>query len=160
MVKLVVPSDITVAEEKTSLGVRKLTRMEHLGLLLYPPTLHFNYTKPDKSDMYKVLTKRFSQDKVRPYIAEICATRQESISKQVQCMVYLWLGTAVTTVGTWYSLRHYDWKAKLITLPFMAYGGSWLGRWTGDLITCRWWEYGRDRWLASLPGKTVYSPAQ
>lgn len=76
---------------------------------------------------------------------------------QVVAQNGVWMGAAVATGIVHYSMRHYDYKAKLIALPFIAYGGSWLGRWLGGGLVGRWKEWGRDRALGELPARVVYS---
>ena len=70
----------------------------------------------------------------------------------------MWLTTGAFTAGTYWSFRLYDYKLRLITIPFMAYGGSFAGRAIGDWFCGRWSEYKRNRFLGDLPAKQFYSP--
>eukprot|EP00397_Hematodinium_sp_SG-2012_P064891 GEMP01092801.1.p1 GENE.GEMP01092801.1~~GEMP01092801.1.p1 ORF type:complete len:164 (+),score=32.49 GEMP01092801.1:36-527(+) len=157
--KLVVPSDITILEEKHAVGKRRLRLFERIGLLGVAPMWHIRYTKNNTAEMKAVLTKRYDKDSQEPLIFLLKA-RQESIRKQVIAHMGLWAGIGTFgAYGIW-SLRHYDYKAKAITLPFLMYGGAIIGRAVGDLIMNRTSEYARDRFLGQLPAHQFYkSPA-
>merc|ERR1719272_1198064 len=90
--------------------------------------------------------------------AGVCKTRQEAISRKCVANNFTW-GIAGGSAGmlTW-SFRRYNYQSRLICLPFVFYGMSFIGRWVGDIVTGRNAEYGRDRFLASLPGKVYYAP--
>merc|ERR1712130_651759 len=48
---VVVPSDITILEEKKKIGNRKVSFLENIGLLgMAPFMIHLHYSKLDKSD--------------------------------------------------------------------------------------------------------------
>lgn len=156
MAKVVVPSDITLLEAQQQTAPRRLRFLERCGLWGVPPTYHVNYTKLDKEGMRAVLSRAY--DPVCPDAAtDICRRRQESIRKRVVAQNGVWVGAAAATVIVHYSLRHYDYKTKLIALPFVAYGGSWLGRWVAGGLVGRWKEWGRDRALGDLPARVVYT---
>merc|ERR1719253_452026 len=105
--------------------------------------------------MKAVLSKSYdASDKSQE--AQVCRKRQESIRKSVVCQNYMF-GTAAFSAGmvTW-SFRRYNYQSRLVTLPFIFYGMTFVGRWVGDIATGRNGEYGRDRFLGSLPGKTYF----
>eukprot|EP00922_Rhytidocystis_sp_ex-Travisia-forbesii_P025191 GHVS01036989.1.p1 GENE.GHVS01036989.1~~GHVS01036989.1.p1 ORF type:complete len:159 (+),score=1.57 GHVS01036989.1:76-552(+) len=153
---LLVPSDIALLEKKFSIGPRKLSLFERTGLLTMAPMYHFNYTKNDKDDMRAILSKKYDGSS-QSAVADILRRRQESVSKKVRSHNGLWIGTSLATGMVWSSLRHYDYKAKLIVLPFVAYGGAWIGRVAANGITGRWSEYKRNRELGQLPAKVFIS---
>ncbi|XP_026190740.1 uncharacterized protein LOC34621425 [Cyclospora cayetanensis] len=156
MGKLVVPSDITLLEAQQQTGPRRLRFLERCGLWSVPPMYHFAYTKLDRQGMRAVLTRAY--DRECPDAAtDICRRRQESIRKRVVAQNGVWAGALLATGVVHYSMRHYDYKAKLIALPFIAYGGSWIGRWVAGGLVGRWKEWGRDRALGELPARVVYN---
>lgn len=156
MPKLVVPSDITLAEEAYSKGPRRVRLLERWGLFCTTPMYHVRYTKNDKNDMRKVLSRKFDAASTDP-VVDVLRARQNSIKKKVVSKGIMWEVVDITTLATWYSFRHYDWKTKLIVLPFVAYGASFLGRATGDILTGRNREYMRDRLLGELPAKQYFA---
>ncbi|PHJ15698.1 integral membrane duf56 family protein [Cystoisospora suis] len=144
--------------------------------MLMPPMFHWNYTKIDKEDMRKILQRQYAvthrgyqstsggalggkgggpQATADP-ATDIVSRRQESIRKRVVAHNGLWAGVVLSTLFCHMSIRHYDYKTKLILLPFTAYGGSWIGRWVGDGLTGRWSEWGRDRALGQLPARVYF----
>eukprot|EP00928_Gymnodinium_smaydae_P028061 TRINITY_DN2150_c0_g2_i2.p3 TRINITY_DN2150_c0_g2~~TRINITY_DN2150_c0_g2_i2.p3 ORF type:complete len:184 (-),score=46.86 TRINITY_DN2150_c0_g2_i2:86-571(-) len=153
---LVVPSDITILEEKTKIGNRRLGLFEWTGLLFQAPMLHIHYSKMDKGDMRAVLQKKYDDESTKPN-AVICKKRQESVRKHVVANNFMW-GTAFGMTGlTWWSVRRYNYQSRLVALPFVFYGGTFVGRVLGDICTGRNAEFGRDRFLGSLPAKVYYS---
>mmetsp|Transcript_43325 Transcript_43325/g.114238 ORF Transcript_43325/g.114238 Transcript_43325/m.114238 type:complete len:162 (-) Transcript_43325:77-562(-) len=155
MPKLVVPSDVTIAEERFNVGKQKLSWMQTFGLMGMAPTLHLAYNRNDTKDMRAVLTKKYDPMASDP-IVEILRTRQESIRKQVVAHNFMWVGVAAGAALPFWSFRKYDWKAKAIPIPFIAYAGSWVGRIVGDIAIGRTGEYSRDQFLGSLPAKQLY----
>mmetsp|Transcript_101288 Transcript_101288/g.160153 ORF Transcript_101288/g.160153 Transcript_101288/m.160153 type:complete len:160 (-) Transcript_101288:126-605(-) len=156
---VVVPSDITLLENKMAIGKRKLRMLEWTGLCLTSPMLHIHYSKLDRGDMKAALQKKYdADDKSEP--AVVCKKRQESIRKRVVCTNYMW-GAAAASAGmvTW-SFRRYNYQSRLIALPFIFYGMTFVGRYMGDAIVGRNAEYGRDRFLGELPGKVYYNPQE
>eukprot|EP00922_Rhytidocystis_sp_ex-Travisia-forbesii_P025188 GHVS01036986.1.p1 GENE.GHVS01036986.1~~GHVS01036986.1.p1 ORF type:complete len:159 (+),score=8.92 GHVS01036986.1:102-578(+) len=149
---LLVPSDIALLENRFSVGPRNLSLFERIGLMTMAPMYHFNYTKNDKDDIRAVLSKQYDNSS-QSDVVEILRCRQESLSKKARAHNGLWVGTTFATGMVWYSLRHYDYKAKLIVLPFVAYGGAWIGRVAANGITGRWSEYKRNKELGELPAK-------
>merc|ERR1711990_809231 len=106
--------------------------------------------------MKAALEKKYdAEDKSE--MSTVCKKRQESIRKRVVCSNIMW-GTAGASAGlvTW-SFRRYNYQSRLIALPFVFYGMTFVGRWVGDMMTGRNAEYGRDRFLGSLPGKVYYA---
>merc|ERR1719181_953062 len=88
--------------------------------------------------------------------ATVCKKRQEAVSKYVVCQNWMW-GTAALSAGlTTWSFRRYNYQSRLITLPFIFYGGTFVGRVIGDICTGRNAEYARDRFLGSLPASVYY----
>eukprot|EP00747_Dinoflagellata_sp_TGD_P161951 gnl/TRDRNA2_/TRDRNA2_179015_c0_seq1.p1 gnl/TRDRNA2_/TRDRNA2_179015_c0~~gnl/TRDRNA2_/TRDRNA2_179015_c0_seq1.p1 ORF type:complete len:164 (+),score=31.00 gnl/TRDRNA2_/TRDRNA2_179015_c0_seq1:57-548(+) len=154
---LVVPSDITIAEEKYKVGRRSLGWIEWAGLMGIPPMLHLHYSKLDRADMRAVLTKRFDPEDKSP-INDILMRRQESIRKRVVAHNGIWAGAYGMTGLVWWSFRRYNYHSRLISVPFIFYGGTFVGRWVGDIICNRNAEFGRDRFLGELPGKVYYVP--
>lgn len=160
---LVVPSDITILENKMSIGRRRLRLLEGVGLFLTAPMLHLHYSKIDKADMQAVLSKKYDpEDKSEP--AVVCKKRQEAIRKSVVSNTCMWGiagGAAMMNIWSFRRYLGYNYKTNgviyCLATPFIFYGMSWVGRYAGDIATGRNAEYGRDRFLASLPGKTYYS---
>mmetsp|Transcript_114166 Transcript_114166/g.180252 ORF Transcript_114166/g.180252 Transcript_114166/m.180252 type:complete len:160 (-) Transcript_114166:176-655(-) len=156
---VVVPSDISLLENKMSIGRRKLRILERTGLALTAPMLHIHYSKIDGNDMKAVLQKKYDPED-KSETATVCKKRQESIRKRVVCTNYMW-GIAGASAGmvTW-SFRRYNYQSRLIALPFIFYGMTFVGRYMGDAIVGRNAEYGRDRFLGELPGKVYYTPQE
>jgi len=156
---LVVPSDITILENKMAVGRRRIRLFESTGLLLTFPMLHIHYSKLDRADMKAVLAKKYDPED-KSEAATVCKKRQEAIRKSVVSTNYMW-GTAGLGAGlaTW-SFRRYNYQSRLITLPFLFYGMTFVGRYLGDIMTGRNAEFGRDRFLGSLPGKTYYNAGE
>merc|ERR1719198_2143736 len=68
---------------------------------------------------------------------EVCRKRQEAVSRYVQGNNYMW-GTAIgSALMTTWSFRRYNYHSRLITLPFIFYGMTFVGRWVGDIATGR-----------------------
>eukprot|EP00811_Abedinium_folium_P012034 NODE_21150_length_766_cov_6.643192.p2 GENE.NODE_21150_length_766_cov_6.643192~~NODE_21150_length_766_cov_6.643192.p2 ORF type:complete len:171 (+),score=63.67 NODE_21150_length_766_cov_6.643192:86-598(+) len=152
---VVVPSDITLLEEKHSIGIRRLGLFEHTGLLGIVPMWHVHYSKNDVSDMRKVLRRKYDPDDSSA-VVDILKARQEAIRRQVQAHNGNYIGAFGMSSLVWWSFRRYNYQARLIALPFLFYGGTFVGRIAGDVVTGRNAEYGRDRFLASLPGRVFF----
>jgi len=152
---IVVPSDISILEAKNCIGVRSLSIVERMGLLGIAPMLHIRYSKMDRSDMKSVLTKQYDADSADKTV-HLCRRRQESVRKYVVGHNGLWVGTSAFPMLAIWSFRRYNYQAKLITVPFLAYAGSFAGRWVGDILTGRNKEFGRDRFLGEMPAKVYY----
>eukprot|EP00746_Dinoflagellata_sp_MGD_P162465 gnl/MRDRNA2_/MRDRNA2_90041_c0_seq1.p1 gnl/MRDRNA2_/MRDRNA2_90041_c0~~gnl/MRDRNA2_/MRDRNA2_90041_c0_seq1.p1 ORF type:complete len:164 (+),score=35.95 gnl/MRDRNA2_/MRDRNA2_90041_c0_seq1:109-600(+) len=153
---IVVPSDITIAEEKYAIGKRNLRILERIGLLGMPPMLHIRYSKIDANDMKAVLTKKYDPDSSAP-IVDVCRRRQEAIRKAAVAHNGLWAGAGIFAGMTWWSFRLYNYQSRLIALPFLTYIGTFVGKTCGDLITGANAQFGRDAFLGSLPGKTYFT---
>ncbi len=82
MSKLVVPSDITLMEEKFTTAKRRIRFFEKVGLMFVPPMWHIRYNKLDRKDMRAVLRRKYNPNDVSAENA-ICLARQESIRKRV-----------------------------------------------------------------------------
>merc|ERR1712157_339468 len=107
--------------------------------------------------MRAVLSKKYDEEDVRP-VVEILRKRQEAVRKEVVATNFMW-GTAGSMTGlVWWSFRRYNYQSRLVALPFVFYGGTFVGRVLGDILTGRSSEFARDRFLASLPAKIYYSP--
>eukprot|EP00929_Paragymnodinium_shiwhaense_P092683 TRINITY_DN5266_c0_g1_i2.p2 TRINITY_DN5266_c0_g1~~TRINITY_DN5266_c0_g1_i2.p2 ORF type:complete len:161 (+),score=41.79 TRINITY_DN5266_c0_g1_i2:87-569(+) len=154
---VVVPSDITILEEKLKVGRRRLGFFESLGLMYTPPMLHIHYSKMDRGDLRAVLEKKYDPEDNSP-AADIVKRRQESVRKQVIAKNWMWETAFGMTGLTWWSFRRYNYQSRLVALPFVFYGGTFVGRVLGDVLTGRNAEYGRDRFLGKLPAK-VYLDA-
>merc|ERR1712194_793115 len=152
----VVPSDITILEEKNSVGKRSLGLFECTGLLFTAPMIHIHYSKLDRGDMRAVLSKRYDPEDISP-VGNILRTRQESVRKQVVAKNFLWGGGGVCAGLAYWSFRRYNYQSRLIATPFIFYLGTFVGRAVGDICTCRNAEFGRDRFLGSLPAKVYYA---
>ena len=152
MTKVLVPSDITLVEEKHKMCKRRIRFSEKLGLMGMLPMYHWRYSELDKHDMRDILRRKFNPDSSDPAI-QICLKRQEAVRKEVVAHNFVWAGLATFSGITAWSLRRYAYQTKLIVLPFLAYAGVWVGKVVGDGLTGRWGETARDRFLASLPAK-------
>mmetsp|Transcript_90492 Transcript_90492/g.216030 ORF Transcript_90492/g.216030 Transcript_90492/m.216030 type:complete len:158 (-) Transcript_90492:74-547(-) len=153
---LVVPSDIAIVEQKKSIGTRKLKPWEITGLWGMAPMLHLHYSKLDRGDKRAILAKKYDPDDASE-ANKLCVRRQEAVRKEVVATNIMW-DTAIGMAGlTWWSFRKYNYQSRLVALPFIFYGGTFVGRMLGDIVTGRNAEFGRDRFLASLPAKVYYS---
>eukprot|EP00913_Durusdinium_trenchii_P014292 g13408.t1 len=153
---LVVPSDITILEEKKTIGKRKLWPWEITGLLGMAPMLHIHYSKLDRGDKRQILSRKYDPDDTSA-ANQVCQLRQEAVRKEVVATNVMW-DTALLMSGlTWWSFRRYNYQSRLVALPFIFYGGTFVGRVIGDVLTGRNAEFERDRFLASLPAKVFYS---
>merc|ERR1719491_294476 len=119
--------------------------------------LHIHYSKLDRGDMKAILSKRYDAEDTSA-ANQICIRRQESVSKTVVSRNFLWGGAWGMTFLAWWSVRRYNYHARLIALPFVFYGGTWVGRYLGDACCGRNAEYGRDAFLGALPAKVYYAP--
>lgn len=153
--KLVVPSDITLLEEKYSVGRRRLRLLERFGLWGIMPMWHIRYSKNNRSEMKSILTKRYPSGSSDPVIA-LLKDRQESVRKQVVAHNGLWAGVGGSFAATLWAFRRYDYKAALIMVPFTMYAGGILGRLTADVAVGRNYEFYRNRFLGQLPAHQYY----
>lgn len=152
MPKLLVPSDITVVEEKHKMCKRRLRLFEKIGLMGTLPMWHLRYSKLDKQDKRDILRRKFNPESSDPAVL-LCVKRQEAVRKEVIAHNFVWAGMATFIGLSAWSLRRYAYQTKLIVLPFMAYAGVWVGKVVGDGLTGRWTETQRERFLGSLPAK-------
>jgi len=153
--KLVVPSDITILEEKYSVGPRRVRLMEHIGLLGIAPMWHLRYSKNNKTEMKAILSRRYPKGSNDPVVIML-KDRQESVRKQAIAHSGLWAGTNTALLSTLWCLRAYDYKAKALMIPFTMYAGGILGRIAADLCMGRNYEYARNRFLGQLPAHQYY----
>eukprot|EP00933_Yihiella_yeosuensis_P046195 TRINITY_DN41690_c0_g1_i1.p1 TRINITY_DN41690_c0_g1~~TRINITY_DN41690_c0_g1_i1.p1 ORF type:complete len:185 (-),score=30.01 TRINITY_DN41690_c0_g1_i1:324-809(-) len=156
--KIVVPSDISLLEEKKTVGARSLGFLERLGLLGMAPMFHFHYSKIDRSDCRAVLSRKYNPDD-NSEEGRLVTRRQEAIRKEVVAHNFLWAGGFSMAGATWWSFRRYNYQSRLVALPFIFYAGTFVGRAVGDVVTGRNAEFARDKFLASLPGKIYYQGA-
>lgn len=154
---LIVPSDITLLEQKVAIGRKSLGFLEFLGLATTFPMYHNSYSKLDASEKRSVLTKDYDVDSRNPEV-EVCRARQKSVSREVTSHLGWWAGFGGFGAISFWSVRKYNWQAKAMVPLCMAYAGSWVGRFAGDIVTGRNAETYRDRYLANLPAKMYYSP--
>ncbi|KAF4674432.1 hypothetical protein FOL46_004994 [Perkinsus olseni] len=140
---LVVPSDITIIEEKNKIAKRRVRTLEKTGLALMFPIFHWRYSKLDKHDMYNILRRKFDPSASDPAI-DVCRRRQESVRRRVIAQNGLLPGLLL--------------GSKLIVLPFCAYLGAICGRIAGHGLSWRWVETDRQRMLGNLPAKVYYRP--
>jgi hypothetical protein len=153
MAHLLVPSDITVLENKLRIKGRKLSLMETVGLWTFAPMIHFSYSKMDSRDMYHILRNKFDTNASDPAV-KICIARQNAVSRKVVAHPFLFVGGAIGAGLPWWSFRKYNYQSKLILCPFLGYFGTWVGRCVGNGIAGRWSEFERDRILGDLPART------
>mmetsp|Transcript_37495 Transcript_37495/g.104203 ORF Transcript_37495/g.104203 Transcript_37495/m.104203 type:complete len:164 (-) Transcript_37495:101-592(-) len=156
---LVVPSDITILENKKMIGKRKLGLFEWTGLLMTAPMIHIHYSKMDRGDMRAVLTKKFDPEDNSP-VGQIVRRRQQSVHKHVLSQNFMWGGGVGMAGMVYWSFRRYNYQSRLIATPFMFYIGTFVGRAIGDVVTGRNAEFARDRFLGSLPAKVYYAPPE
>merc|ERR1719159_1843031 len=101
---ILVPSDITLLEEKFAIGKRRLRTLEWVGLMGMPPMLHIHYSKMDRSDMRAVLTKKYDPESKDPIVG-VLKTRQEAVRKQVIAHNGMWFTGGGMAGLTWWSFR-------------------------------------------------------
>merc|ERR1712012_464070 len=89
------------------------------------PMIHLYYSKNDVSDLRKVLGRKYDPDSNSP-VVDILRRRQQSIKKQVIAHNGNYVGAATITGLAWWSFRRYNYQSRLIALPFLFYGGTWL----------------------------------
>ncbi|KAF4755034.1 hypothetical protein FOZ63_001207 [Perkinsus olseni] len=154
---LVVPSDITIIEEKNKIAKRRIRTLEKTGLALMFPIFHWRYSKLGKHDMYNILRRKFDPSASDPAI-DVCRRRQESVRRRVIAQNGLVPGLLLGVSLPWWSLRRYNYQSKLIVLPFCAYLGAVCGRIAGHGLSWRWVETDRQRMLGNLPAKVYYRP--
>ncbi|CTQ41002.1 hypothetical protein BMR1_03g02015 [Babesia microti strain RI] len=161
----VVPSPVTVSEAKYTIGTRKLTILEKLGLLTIPNRIQFRYIRNTAQDIRNVLSKEYPEIPVSKThapspaargsfdqaVVDVLRARQESIRKEVVARNGLTASVILGFTASGLATRHYDLKTKLIVVPVVTYMASWVGRAAGDLFAGRWSENARDRFLGSLP---------
>ena len=155
MTRVLVPSDITILEEKNKYAKRRLRLLERLGLMGMLPMLHLRYSKLDRNDKRDILRRKYDPMASSPVLT-LLRMRQESVRKEVIAHNFVWAGMWSAIGMSWWSLRRYNYQSKLIVLPFMAYAGVWVGKVVGDLVTGRVWEQDRERILGSLPAKVYF----
>jgi hypothetical protein len=152
MAHLLVPSDITVLENKLRIKGRKVSMMEKIGLWSFFPMIHFSYSKMDSKDMYLVLRNKFDPNASDPAV-KICIARQEAVSRKVKAHPFLYIGGIIGGGLPYWSFRKYNYQSRLIMVPFLGYFGTWVGRCVGNGIMGRWSEFERDRILCELPAR-------
>eukprot|EP00933_Yihiella_yeosuensis_P059569 TRINITY_DN609_c3_g1_i1.p1 TRINITY_DN609_c3_g1~~TRINITY_DN609_c3_g1_i1.p1 ORF type:complete len:159 (-),score=36.58 TRINITY_DN609_c3_g1_i1:230-706(-) len=153
---IVVPSDITLLEEKKTIGARKMSWLESLGLLGMSPVIHLHYSKLDKGDRRAILTKKYDDDD-RSEAGMIVKKRQAAVSKECVSHNFMWCTAGAMSGAVWWSFRKYNYQSRLVALPFIFYAGTFVGRAVGDIVTGRNAQFARDAFLGSLPAKVYYT---
>merc|ERR1712039_439650 len=138
------------------MGKRGLGLLEWTGLLGTVPMLHIHYSKMDGGDMRAVLQRKFDPEDNSP-AGTLVKARQEAVRKQVVAKNFMWGGGFTCAGLSYWSFRRYNYQSRLLATPFLFYLGTFAGRAVGDIVTGRNAEFGRDRFLASLPGKVYLS---
>ena len=161
MGRLVVPSDISLLENKYTLSRRELSLAERLSLLALPPVLKLGFNQHDKHSFKRILSRSYGIPEENgtdsdQLIVDILERRQSSVRRRVFSNIFAQMGTVIGAILTASSIKFYDLKTKCIVLPFATYGSFFVGRWTGDLFTKRWSEFYRDRFLGELPAQQFY----
>merc|ERR1712137_690233 len=149
---IIVPSDITILEEKNKIGRRRLGILEQTGLLCTMPMIHIHYSKMDRGDKRAVLAKKYDPEDESP-VVDILRRRQASLRKDVISKNFLWAGGWAFGGMSYWSFRRYNYQSRLLAFPFLFYAGTFAGRWAGDILTGRNSQYERDHFLGELPGK-------
>merc|ERR1712183_672863 len=106
--------------------------------------------------MRAVLSKKFDPED-KSEVVSILRKRQEAVSKRVVGQNFLWAGGWTFAGLTWWSFRRYNYQSRLIALPFLFYGGTFFGRFIGDIVTGRNAEFTRDRFLGELPARVYFA---
>merc|ERR1712241_1239112 len=106
--------------------------------------------------MRAVLSRKYDPEDKSPAV-QICRVRQEAVRKQAVAKNWMWATTFGMTGLTYWSFRRYNYQSRLVAVPFIFYGGTFVGRVVGDILTGRNAEFARDRFLASLPAKVYYA---
>merc|ERR1712137_844744 len=173
---IIVPSDITILEEKNKIGRRRLGILEQTGLLCTMPMIHIHYSKMDRGDKRAVLAKKYDPEDESP-VVDILRRRQASLRKDVISKNFLWAGGWAFGGMSYWSFRRcvvifvslallacrmffvdrYNYQSRLIAFPFLFYLGTFAGRVVGGVVTGKNAEYGRDQFLGKLPAKVLYS---
>mmetsp|Transcript_20673 Transcript_20673/g.47247 ORF Transcript_20673/g.47247 Transcript_20673/m.47247 type:complete len:111 (-) Transcript_20673:77-409(-) len=109
--------------------------------------------------MRAVLAKKYDPDDVSP-VTTILKRRQESVRKSAVATNFLWAGGFSMAGLSFWSFRRYNYQARLLSVPFMFYFGTFVGRAVGDVITGRSAEFNRDRFLGSLPAKVYFASTE
>merc|ERR1719329_1975700 len=149
---VVVPTDVTVLEEKHKIGRRRLRIFESTGLLCIPPMFHIHYSKMDRGDKRAVLSKKYDPEDNSP-VVDILKRRQASLSKEVVSKNFLWGGGWAFAGMSYWSFRRYNYQSRLLAFPFLFYLGTFAGRMVGGIAAGTNAEYGRDKFLGTLPAK-------
>jgi hypothetical protein len=151
MGEVLVPSDISLLEDKLMVKNRALTWIERISLMTMLPMWRIKHSKLDKHDLRKILSRDFGRLEAGDYSGELVRERQESVRKQVVARPFQFMGSGLAMGATWWSFRRYNYQSKAILLPFVALGGLYLGRVVGNIAVGRNQEFQRDRFLGSLP---------
>merc|ERR1719231_1950640 len=106
--------------------------------------------------MKAALTKKYDPED-KSDAATVCKKRQEAIRKSVLSNNFMWGSAGLGAGMVMWSFRRYNYQSRLVAVPMVAYGMAQVGRLVGDIATGRNAEYGRDRFLASLPGKVYFN---
>ncbi|CRG93353.1 conserved Plasmodium protein, unknown function [Plasmodium gallinaceum] len=153
------PSDITILEYKYSKNnkKRKINFLKKLFIHCSFFTIGNNCNKLNNHDVIKILSNIYSDNGLDNKnmntinILNILNTRQKDVEKQVKCKMCSLMGFLLLPLYSFKHFRYYDAKSKIIILPFFSIAGIYLGSFFGNLITGRFSDYKRSKFLGTLP---------
>ncbi|ETB60699.1 hypothetical protein YYC_02318 [Plasmodium yoelii 17X] len=159
MAYIKVPSDITILEHTYSKNnkKKKIFFLKKLFIQFSFFTIGNKCNKLNSSDVIKVLSNVYSVDVSNnpnintANILDILNTRQKDIEKQVKCKMYSFVGSILLPLYSLRMFKYYDMKSKLIMVPFFSIMGMYLGLFSGNIITGRFSDYKRSKFLGTLP---------
>ncbi|SBT31233.1 hypothetical integral membrane protein DUF56 family [Plasmodium ovale wallikeri] len=157
------PSDITILEYKYSRNNerRKINFLKRLFIHCSFFTIGNNCNKLNSNDVIQVLSNVYSGDVSDSSsnantisILNILNTRQNDIENQVRCKLFSFIGLLFLPMYGMRKFRYYDTKSKMIIFPFFSIAGMYLGSFVGNLVTGRFGDYKRTKFLGTLPANT------
>ncbi|EUD70191.1 hypothetical protein YYG_04507 [Plasmodium vinckei petteri] len=159
MAYIKVPSDITILEHTYSKNnkKKKIFFLKKLFIRCSFFTIGNKCSKLNSSDVIKVLSNVYSGDASSnpnintASILDILNTRQKDIEKQVKCKMYSFVGSILLPLYSLRMFKYYDIKSKAIMVPFFSIMGMYFGSFTGNLVTGRFNDYKRSKFLGTLP---------
>ncbi|SCL96123.1 conserved Plasmodium protein, unknown function [Plasmodium chabaudi chabaudi] len=159
MAYIKVPSDITILEHTYSKNNKKknIFFLKKLFIRCSFFTIGNKCNKLNSSDVIKVLSNVYSGDASSnpnintASILDILNTRQKDIEKQVKCKMYSFVGSILLPLYSLRMFKYYDIKSKAIMIPFFSIMGMYFGSFTGNLVTGRFNDYKRSKFLGTLP---------
>ncbi|VWU49115.1 conserved protein, unknown function [Hepatocystis sp. ex Piliocolobus tephrosceles] len=154
------PSNITLVEYKFAKKNEK-KRISFLKKLFIHCSffkIGKNVNKLNGTDVIKILSNDYSgsvssdcNNENIINVLEILNIRQKDIERQVKCKLYSLIGICALPFYSYHKFRYYDAKTKLIILPFFSIAGMYLGLFFGNMITGRFSDYKRSKFLGTLP---------